>query len=75
MSAADLLARGSPLDGEAAVASLCDKRLGLRAMLYVDSRRRLDDRDRDLLREVLRQMVGLPRAGAWATGIRPEGDA
>ena len=74
-SAAELLACGSPFAGETAIASLCDDRLGLRATLYVESLRRLDDRDHELLKELLRQMVGLPGAEAGAASIRPEGDA
>jgi hypothetical protein len=47
-------------DGEAAVASVWDERLGLSALLYAESRRRLDEHDHRLLEELLRRMLVLP---------------
>ena len=48
-------------DGESvASTSVEDERLGLSAMLYVESRQALDRHDHALLEELLRQMLGLP---------------
>jgi hypothetical protein len=74
-SATEPCACAPPRDGhgETAVAFYCDEPLGLQAMLYVESRRQLDDHDRKLVDALLRQMVGAPcRDGA--SGIRPAGD-
>jgi hypothetical protein len=61
-SAAALLDGQAPAGGDAAAASVSviDEHLGLSAMLYVESRRALDAEDRELLGELLRQMVCLP---------------
>ena len=60
-SAAELLDEGARPsdDGQAASVSVSDERLGLSAMLYVESRRTLDFRDHELLKNVLRRMLGL----------------
>ena len=47
-------------DGEAAVVSVWDERLGLSALLYAESRRSLDHHDHRLLEELLRRMLVLP---------------
>jgi len=55
-----LLAAGGDDDGEVASASVWDEDLGLSAMLYVESSRRLDRQDRSLVDELLRRMLCLP---------------
>src|SRR5277367_2268126 len=61
-SAAELLEAASRLEeeGEIASATVADDRLGLAALLYVESRRTLDSGDRALLENVLRRMLCLP---------------
>jgi len=49
-------------DGEAASVAAGDDRLGLSALLYAESLRRLDDHDHHLLEELLRRMLFLPGA-------------
>jgi hypothetical protein len=61
-TAAELLEAASHLEeeGEIASATVADDRLGLAALLYVESRRTLDGGDRALLDNVLRRMLCLP---------------
>jgi hypothetical protein len=58
-----LLTGGAPpaVDVRAAGASILDEPLALAAVLYVESRRPLDDLDRELLGSLLRRMVCAPR--------------
>jgi hypothetical protein len=49
-------------EDEVAVASVWDERLGLSALLYAESRRRLDHPDQRLLEELLRRMLVLPES-------------
>lgn len=68
-SAADLVEGGALHDGAGdsdltATASTWDERLGLSAMLHVESRRKLDRHDRALLDELLRRMLGVPDHGS-----------
>jgi hypothetical protein len=75
-SAAELVERGTPLAGpgggdgghaktprgeEVATATFEDVKLGLSALLYVESGRILDGHDRWLLTEILRHMLCSPR--------------
>ena len=62
-SAAELFEDGSPLSGaggQVASATVWDERLGLSAMLYIESTRVLDVQDRRLLEDLLRTMLCLP---------------
>ena len=62
-SAAELVEDGTSLSGQradATCASMSNERLGLSALLYIESARALDSHDRRLVADLLRRMLCLP---------------